>query len=109
MMKKSILVFIEKLNESFQGAITPESSMTVDESMISSKHANHKGKKNIRRNPRPVGVELKNLADAKTKINLVLEKSEDKSVMSGSVGWKSMVQQRRAPCDSLNHITEQDE
>ena len=41
-----------------------------------------KGKKKIQRKPRPIGVEIKNLADSRSKINLVLEKSEDKEAMA---------------------------
>ena len=80
--EKQILMFIEILNQTFQDALTPGSSLTIDESMIASRHAELKGKKKIKRKPRPIGIEIKNLADSKSRINLVLEKNEDKVTMS---------------------------
>ena len=53
----------------------------MDESMISSRHSGLSGKKKIPRKPRPVGIEIKNLCDGKTKINLLLEKCERKEEM----------------------------
>ena len=77
-----VLMFIEKLNATFQSALRPGHNLTVDESMIASWHHNLLGRKKIKRKPRPVGVEIKNLCDSKTMINLVLEKNESKVNMA---------------------------
>ena len=80
--EKQVLMFIEILNKTFTGALTPGSHLTLDESMISLRHKMLEGKKKIIRKPRPVGVEIKNLCDSRTKIDLVLEKSETKERMT---------------------------
>ena len=49
--------------------------------MISSYHRNLSGKMKIQRKPRPIGVEIKGLADGKTKIILNIEKHEAKEKM----------------------------
>ena len=77
-----VLIFIDVLNQVFQSALTPGSDLTVDESMISSRHRNLEGKKKIKRKPRPIGVEIKNLCDSRSMINLVLEKNESKERMA---------------------------
>ena len=46
--------------------------------MISSYHCNLSGKMKIQRKPHPIGVEIKGLADGKTKIILNIEKHEAK-------------------------------
>ena len=61
--------------------MTPGPSLTLDEALISSWYRGTEGRKKIPRKPRPVGVELKNLCDSKTMINLVLEKQEAKENM----------------------------
>lgn len=80
--EEEVLAFIDVLNEAFQAALTPGSNLTVDESMIASRHKKLEGKKKIKRKPRPIGVEIKNLCDSKTMINLVLEKNESKERMA---------------------------
>ena len=80
--EEQVITLIKKLNETFQEAITPGSCLTVDESMIASRHIGLRGQKKIKRKPRPVGIEIKNLADSRSKINLVLEKNQEKSVMA---------------------------
>ena len=77
-----VLDFIIALNNAFQESLTPGHSLTVDESMISSRHRNLEGKKKIKRKPRPIGIEVKNLCDSKSRINLVLEKNESKEKMA---------------------------
>ena len=84
--EEQVLGFIEVLNTTFQEALTPGDCLTIDESMISSRHKNLKGKKKIKRKPRPIGTEIKNLADSRSKINLVLEKNENKDIMACKEG-----------------------
>ena len=53
----------------------------LDESMIKSFHRNLKGKIKIIRKPRPIGNEIKNMADAVTKIVMNMELYEGKEYM----------------------------
>ena len=49
--EEQVLQLIQVLNTTFQNALTPGSSLTVDESMIASRHGLLKGKKKIKRKP----------------------------------------------------------
>ena len=80
--EKQILVLIEILNETFQHSMTAGSNLTINESMVASRHKDLAGKKRIMQKPRPVGVEIKSLADSASRINPVLEKSESKEIMA---------------------------
>ena len=61
--------------------MSPGDTCTLDESMIKSFHRDLKGKIKIIRKPRPIGNEIKNLADAKTNIVLHMELYEGKEYM----------------------------
>ena len=74
-------MFIEILHETFTDTLTSGSYLTLDESVTSSRHRTLEGKKLIPK-PRPVGVEIKNLCDSRTKINLFVEKLETKERMA---------------------------
>ena len=82
--EQQVLDFIDQLNETFQAAITPSSTIVLDESMVKSFHRKMPGKKKIMRKPRPIGVELKILADGATFITLVIEKHGSKESMQGA-------------------------
>ena len=78
---QQILDFVAAINETFQNAITPGTYLTLDESMIKSFHRNLKGKIKIIRKPCPIGNEIKNMADAVTKIVMSIELYEGKEYM----------------------------
>jgi hypothetical protein len=78
---QQVLDFVDKVNERFQTALAPGSFLTADESMIKSFHRNLRGKIKIIRKPRPVGNEIKNLADGASQIVVNLELYEGKDVM----------------------------
>ena len=75
---QQILDFVAAINETFQNAITPGTYLTLDESMIKSFHRNLKGKIKVIRKPRPIANEIKNMADAVTKIVMNMELYEGK-------------------------------
>ena len=78
---QQILDFVAAINETFQNAITPGTYLTLDESMIKSFHRNLKGQIKIIRKPHLVGNEIKNMADAVTKIVMNMELYEGKEYM----------------------------
>ena len=80
---QQILAFINIVNKTFQAAMTPGDTVTIDESMIKSYHRDLKGKMKIIRKPRPIGNEVKNMADAQTNIVLHIELYEGCEIMSG--------------------------
>lgn len=72
--------FVAAVNKFFQSAWIPRFSL-LDKSMIKSFHRDIKiGKIKIIRKPRPIGNEIKNLADAvsQTLLNLELYESKEK-------------------------------
>ena len=80
--EQQVLEFVAAVNDRFQKALTPESYIILDESMLKSSHRNLHGKINIIQKPRPVGNEVKNLADAASQIVLNLELYKGKEPMS---------------------------
>ena len=76
---QQILDFLAVINETFQNTTMPGTYLTFDESMIKSYHWNQKGKIKIIRKPCPIRNEIKNIADAATKIvtNIELCEGED--------------------------------
>ena len=62
--------FVAVVNDQFQEALGPGSYITLDESMVKSFHRNLHGKIKIIRKSRPMGNEVKNLADAASQIVL---------------------------------------
>ena len=82
MSDDEVLQFINAVNEQLESAITPGNVVTLDESMIKSFHKNLKGKIKIRRKPRPVGNEIKDMSDARTNIVVKLEMYEGKEDMA---------------------------
>ena len=79
---QQILDFIDAINSTFQNAMTAGDFLCLDESMIKSYHRNLKGKMKIIRKPRPIGNELKNLCDARSKIVLNIELYEGRELMA---------------------------
>ena len=67
-----VLDFVAAVKKSFQKSLIPGSFINIDESIIKSFHRNLKGKIKIIRTPRPIGKELKNLADGTSQIVLNL-------------------------------------
>ena len=80
--EQQVLEFVPAVNDQFQKALAPESYITLDESMSKSFHRKVRGKVKIIRKPRPVGNEVKNLADAASHIVLKLELYKGKEPMS---------------------------
>ena len=76
-----MLDFVTAVNDRFQKALAPNTYITLDKSMIKSFHRNLRGKIKIIRKPRPIGNEIKNLADAASQIVLNLELYEVKEPM----------------------------
>lgn len=84
--EQQVLDYIKILNKTFQGAIIPSSTIVLDESMIKAYHRHMPGLKKIPRKPRPIGVELKILADGSTFIILNIEKHGSKESMQSIEG-----------------------
>ena len=80
--EQQVLEFVAAVNDRFQKALTPESYIILDESMLKSSHRNLHGKIHTIQKPRPVGNEVKNLTDVASQIFLNLELYEGKEPMS---------------------------
>ena len=76
-----IMEFLSAVNDNLLQALTPGNIITLDESMIKSYHRNLKGKIKIKRKSRPIGNEIKDLADARSCIAVKLELYEGKETM----------------------------
>ena len=76
-----ILDYQDALNCEFARAFTLGDTVTLDESMVKSYHHDLFGKIKIIRKPRPIGNEIKNLADARSKLVSKLEIYEGKDRM----------------------------
>ena len=95
-----IIDFLNVVNEKLTKVFTPGKYVTLDESMIKSFHRNLKGK--IKRKPRPVGNEIKDVADAATNIVTRMELYEGKDDMRE----KDHVKQFGATCATTLRLTE---
>ena len=73
--------FLSAVNDNLLQALTPGNIITLDKSMIKSYHRNLKGKIKIKRKPRPIRNEIKDLADARSCIAVKLELYEGKETM----------------------------
>ena len=71
------------INETFQNAITPGTYLTLNESMIKSYHWNLKGKIKIIRKACPIWNEIKNMADAATKIDAAIKIAMNMEIYRG--------------------------
>lgn len=78
---EQILDLIDAVNKSFKESITAGYVLVEDESMVKSYHKNLKGKQKIKRKPRPIGNEFKNIADGQSQIVLHIELYEGKEYM----------------------------
>ena len=63
-----MLDFVAAVNDNFQKSVSPGSFLTLDKSMVKSFHHNLKGKIKIIHKPRPIGSEIKNMADGLSNI-----------------------------------------
>ena len=79
---QQILDLIDAVNACFAEAISPGDILVLDESMVKSYHRNLHGEIKIIRKLRPIGNEIKNLADGRTNIVLKLELYEGREPMS---------------------------
>lgn len=77
-----IIDFVDAVNRCFAQAFVPGDIMCLDESMVKSYHRNLQGKIKIKRKPRPIGNEIKDIADARSKLVYKLEIYEGKDRMS---------------------------
>ena len=75
-----IIDFVEAVNNRLQESFMAGDTVCLDESMIKAYHRNLKGKVKIIRKPRPIGNELKNMADGRSKVVLKLEVMQGKEV-----------------------------
>ena len=94
--------FINAVNEHLSVAITPGNVVTLDESMIKSFHRKLKGKIKIKRKPRPVGNEIKDMSDSRSNIVIKLEMYEGKEDMA----LKEYVGKYGATCATTLRLTE---
>ena len=80
--------FTNVVNEHLTSAITPGNVVMLDESMIKSFHRKLKGKIKIKRKPRPVGNEIKDMSDARSNIVIKLEmyKGKDDTALKEHIG-----------------------
>ena len=74
--------FINAVNENFKVAMSPGSTICLDESMVKSYHRNLRGKMKIKRKLRPIGNEFKTMSDGRSKIILHMEMYEGKEYMA---------------------------
>ena len=75
-----VLDFVAAVNDNFQKSVSPGSFLTLDESMVKLFHHNLKGKIKIIRKPRPIGNEIKNMADGLSNIVLNMEVFDGKDL-----------------------------
>ena len=73
-----ILDFITVVNQQAKKAVSAGNILVEDESMLKAYHKDLIAKKKMPRKPTPVGNELKDIADAKSKIVLHLELQQEK-------------------------------
>ena len=90
------------VNGHLTSAITPGNVVTLDESMIKSFHCKLKGKIKIKRKPRPVGNEIKDMSDARSNIVIKLEMYQGKEDMA----LKEHVGKYGATCATTLRLTE---
>ena len=97
-----ILQFIEAVNERLALAVSAGDIVVVDESMIKAHHRNLPGKIKIKRKPRPIGNEIKDLCDARTCIVIRMEIYEGKEPMQD----KQHVRELGATCATTLRLSE---
>ena len=78
---ETILEFINTVNVQFKESVVAGYVLVADELMVKSFHKKLKGKMKIKRKPRPVGNEFKNVCDGQSKIVLHIELYEGKEYM----------------------------
>lgn len=93
--------FLSAVNLNLREAVTAGDVITLDESMIKSFHKNLKGKIKIKRKPRPVGNEIKDLSDGRSNIVLNMELYEGKEEMQ----LKEHVHKYGATCATTLRLT----
>ena len=79
---QQILDFLEAVNENLKSAVSPGLYVCIDESMIKAFHHDLPGKIKIKRKPRPIGNEIKDLSDASSMIVVHMELYEGKGPMA---------------------------
>ena len=99
--ENQILEFLAGVNNNLQEALTAGDILTLDERMIKSHHKNLLGKIKIKRKPRPIGNELKDLSDGRSNIVLNLELYEGKDAMQ----LKEHVNKYGATCAATIRLT----
>ena len=97
-----ILDFLDAVNEHLDEAVSAGQFVCVDESMIKAFHRHLPGKIKIKRKPRPIGNEIKDLSDASSMIVLRMELYEGKDQMS----TKEHVQEHGATCATTLRLVE---
>ena len=94
---------VTALNLKFKEVVTAGSSITIDESMIKSYHRDLAGQVKIRRKPRPVGNEILDLCDNKSRIVLHIEFNQGKELNS----TKELVKEFGATTAAALRLTKQ--
>ena len=69
---KQIMEFLSEVNDNLLKTVTPGNIITIYESMIKSYHRDLKGKLQIKRKPRHIGNEIKDLSDGRLCIALYI-------------------------------------
>ena len=77
-----IMDFLSAVNSHLKTTLIPGKYITLDESMIKAFHRDLKGKMKIKHKPRPIGNEIKDLADASSNIVIQMELYEGKEDMA---------------------------
>ena len=96
-----IMDFLSAVNSHLITTLIPGKYITLDESMIKAFHRDLKGKMKIKRKPRPIGNEIKDLADASSNIVIQMELYEGKEDMAE----KEHVKKLGATCATSLRLT----
>ena len=99
---KQILDFLEAVNNNLHEAISAGHVVCIDESMIKAFHRLLPGKIKIRRKPRPIGNEIKDMSDASSMVVIRMELYEGKDAMA----TKDHVQEYGATCATTLRLSE---
>lgn len=84
-----IIEFLDAVNKNLLQSLPPRNKVTLDKSMIKAYHRNLKGKIKIKRKPRPIGNEIKDMADARSNIAMKLELYETNLLEASHYLWNT--------------------
>ena len=99
---QQVLDFLEAVNKNLDAAVSAGQYVCIDESMIKAFHHDLPGKIKIKRKPRPIGNEVKDMSDATSMIVIRMELYEGKDPMS----TKEYVKEYGATCATTLRLAE---